>query len=155
MLITENINGIPAKEIKLAKILMDKPAPHCSAQSWSIYDLKTNTLLFGKGERDRREVASLTKIMTAYLVYKLMEKFKVDESYLVTISGDASSVIGTSAELIEGDTLTIKQLMHGLMLPSGNDAAHSLAETFGTWLRKEKEELEDKRLREEKERKLE
>jgi len=31
MLITENINGIPAKEIKLAKILMDKPAPHCSA----------------------------------------------------------------------------------------------------------------------------
>ena len=38
MLINENINGIPAKEIKLAKILMDKPAPHCSAQSWSIYD---------------------------------------------------------------------------------------------------------------------
>ena len=108
MLITENINGIPAKEIKLAKILMDKPAPHCSAQSWSIYDLKTNTLLFGKGERDRREVASLTKIMTAYVVYKLMEKFKVDESYLVTISSDASSGIGTSAELIEGDTLTIK-----------------------------------------------
>ena len=155
MLITENINGIPAKEIKLAKILMDKPAPHCSAQSWSIYDIKSNTLLFGKGERDRREVASLTKIMTAYLVYKLMEKFKVDESYLVTISADASSVIGTSAELIEGDTLTIKQLLYGLMLPSGNDAAHSLAETFGTWLRKEKEELEDKRLREEKERKLE
>ena len=29
---------IPAKEIKLAKILMDKPAPHCSAQSWAIYD---------------------------------------------------------------------------------------------------------------------
>ena len=76
-------------------------------------------MLFGKGERDRREVASLTKIMTAFVVYKLMEKFKVDESYLVTVSGDASSVIGTSAELIEGDTLTIKQLMHGLMLPSG------------------------------------
>ena len=53
-------------------------------------------------------MASLTKIMTAYVVYKLMEKFKVDESYLVTVSGDASSVIGTSAELIEGDTLTIK-----------------------------------------------
>jgi hypothetical protein len=30
--------GIPASEIKLAKILMDKPAPHCSAQSWAIYD---------------------------------------------------------------------------------------------------------------------
>jgi hypothetical protein len=30
--------GIPASEIKLAKILMDKPAPHCSAQSWAVYD---------------------------------------------------------------------------------------------------------------------
>jgi len=46
--------------------------------------------------------------MTAYVVYKLMEKFKVDESHLVTVSSDASSVIGTSAELVEGDTLTIK-----------------------------------------------
>jgi hypothetical protein len=33
-----NEQGIPASEIKLAKILMDKPAPHCSAQSWAIYD---------------------------------------------------------------------------------------------------------------------
>lgn len=36
MMLTES--DIPAKEIKLAKILMDKPAPHCSAQSWAIYD---------------------------------------------------------------------------------------------------------------------
>lgn len=35
-------HGIPASEIKLAKILMYKPAPHCSAQSWAIYDQKTN-----------------------------------------------------------------------------------------------------------------
>jgi hypothetical protein len=32
---------IPAKEIKLAKILMDKPPPHCSAQAWSIFDQKS------------------------------------------------------------------------------------------------------------------
>lgn len=151
MLITENINGIPAKEIKLAKILMDKPAPHCSAQSWSIYDLKTNTLLFGKGERDRRECASLTKIMTAFLVFRLMERYSVEESQLITVSSDASSVIGTSAELIEGDTLTIKQLLYGLMLPSGNDAAHTLAEYFGAKLKVTKDENEEKRLKEEKE----
>ena len=36
MILTES--DIPAKEIKLAKILMDKPAPHCSAQSWAIFD---------------------------------------------------------------------------------------------------------------------
>ena len=100
-------DGIPAKEIKLAKILMDKPAPHCSAQAWSIYDQKNNTMLFGRSERERREVASLTKIMTAYVVFQMMERFDKDEETLVEVSADASSVIGTSAELVEGDTLTI------------------------------------------------
>ena len=98
---------IPAKEIKLAKILMDKPAPHCSAQSWAVYDQKTNTCLFGKLEKERREAASLTKIMTCYLVLQLMDRFGVDESTLIEISHDASSVQGTSADLVEGDTLTI------------------------------------------------
>lgn len=86
---------------------MDKPAPHCSAQAWSIYDQKTNTLLFGRMERERRECASLTKIMTAYVVLRLMERFEVDVETLVTVGQDASNVNGTSAELVEGDTLTI------------------------------------------------
>jgi len=107
VLIGAQENGISAKEIKLAKILMDKPAPHCSAQAWSIYDQKTNTLLFGRMERDRRECASLTKIMTCYLVLRLMERYNIDEETLITIGQDASNVNGTSAELVEGDTLTI------------------------------------------------
>jgi len=61
---------------------------------------------------------------------------------LVSVSKEASSVIGTSAELAEGDTLTIKQLMYGLMLPSGNDAAHCLAEYFGEMLKEEQDEKE-------------
>jgi len=86
---------------------MDKPAPHTTAQSWSIYDQKTNTLLFGKMERERRECASLTKIMTAYTVFKLIERWKVEETTLVTVTSDAAGVIGTSADLLEGDTLQI------------------------------------------------
>ena len=107
MLIGASENGISAKEIKLAKILMDKPAPHCSAQAWSIYDQKTNTLLFGKLERERRECASLTKIMTGYVVLRLMQRFNIKETTLVKVGNDAAHVHGTSAELIEGDTLTI------------------------------------------------
>ena len=60
----------------------------------------------------------------------------------MSVSKEASSVIGTSAELAEGDTLTIKQLMYGLMLPSGNDAAHCLAEYFGEMLKEEQDEKE-------------
>ena len=70
--------------------------------------MKTNTLLFGKAERERRECASLTKMMTFYVVLRLMERFKVDEKKLITVSEDAAGVIGTSAELLAGDTLTVK-----------------------------------------------
>lgn len=45
--------------------------------------------------------------MTCYVVLRLMERLKVDESTLIPIGADAASVIGTSAELHEGDTLTI------------------------------------------------
>ena len=68
-----------------------------------------------------------------------MEKFQTDEATLITISEGASAVHGTSAELLEGDTLQIWQILHGLMLPSGNDAAHLLAEYFGAILKKEYE----------------
>ena len=58
-------------------------------------------------EREKRECASLTKIMTAYTVFKLMERLGTDDTTLITVSGDAAGVIGTSAELLEGDTLQI------------------------------------------------
>jgi D-alanyl-D-alanine carboxypeptidase len=58
-------------------------------------------------EKERRECASLTKIMTIFVVLRLLERFNIEDSTLVKIGGDAASVIGTSAELHEGDTLTI------------------------------------------------
>lgn len=127
---------------------MDKPAPHCSAQAWSIYDQKSNTLLFGKMEREKRECASLTKIMTAYCVLILTEKWNIEDKTLIRVSEDAAGVIGTSAELLAGDTISIRQLLYGLLLPSGNDAAHQLAEYFGTRLKKEAEERHEKEQKE-------
>jgi serine-type D-Ala-D-Ala carboxypeptidase (penicillin-binding protein 5/6) len=47
---------------------MDKPAPPVSALAWVVYDRKSKDVLFGRMERERREVASLTKIMTIYTV---------------------------------------------------------------------------------------
>lgn len=93
-------------------------------------------------EREKRECASLTKIMTAYTVFKLMERLETDETTLIKISPEAAGVQGTSAELLEGDTLQIVQILRGLMLPSGNDAAHALAEYFGGILKKECEDRE-------------
>ena len=50
---------------------------------------------------------------------------------MVTITQDASNMPGTSAKLSSGDILSVDQLLYGLMLPSGNDAAIALAMYFG------------------------
>ena len=85
-----------------------------------------------KNMRQRRQVASLTKMMTLYTVLKLSEKYglKLDE-ILITISSIASSICGTTAQLVEGDVLSVDQLLYGLMLLSGNDAAYAIADHFG------------------------
>jgi D-alanyl-D-alanine carboxypeptidase len=76
----------------------------------------------------RVEVASLTKIMTAYTAIKLLKEFKMDSSKsIVTITDVASEIDGTTANLSEGDELTVHDLLFGLLLPSGNDAAFAIA----------------------------
>jgi D-alanyl-D-alanine carboxypeptidase len=60
-------------EAKLVKLLLYKPAPLISAASWVVLDRKTKEVLFGRLEKDRREVASLTKIMTLYTCLSLAD----------------------------------------------------------------------------------
>lgn len=77
--------------------------------------------------------------MTAYVVLKLCEEWKYPiEKTEVTVSEVASDIRGTSANLETGDILTIEQLLYGLMLPSGNDAAFALSQFFGKILFRKK-----------------
>jgi D-alanyl-D-alanine carboxypeptidase (penicillin-binding protein 5/6) len=74
------------------------------------------------------EIASLTKIMTMIVCLKLCEKFEVDMSTTYfRASVGACSVRGTSAGLSGKEWVTVEDLMYGMMLPSGNDAALVLA----------------------------
>jgi D-alanyl-D-alanine carboxypeptidase len=106
--------------------------PKVSASSWCVYDKLQNKLVYGHNEQDAREVASLTKIMTCIVCINLIS-FRNSEQFddRVKVSTNAGQMTGTSAELRPGDELTIKSLLYGLMLPSGNDAAWALAEYFG------------------------
>lgn len=108
--------------------------PYVSAKTWAVYNTITGQILFSQGAEERREIASLTKIMTCYLSLKLAEKYNLPLSKLVTVSARASRISGTSANLQVGDELSIQDLIYGLMLPSGNDAAYALGEFFGTYL---------------------
>ena len=79
-----------------------------------------------------REIASLTKIMTAYTVIKIINRLGIELLRAkITVSSEAFMTSGTSADLLAGDTLTVWDVLHGLLLPSGNDAAICLAEYFG------------------------
>ncbi len=69
--------------------------------------------------------------MTLYTALQLCDQLKIELSWPVVVTQEAAEVTGTSANLKPGDTLTIEQLMYGVMLPSGNDAAFLLASFFG------------------------
>lgn len=91
--------------------------------------------LFGKNELRRREIASLTKIMTCLVACRLIKSMKIPpQKTYIKVSSMAASLTGTTANLSSGDYISIWDLLHGLMLPSGNDAAYCIAENFGTYL---------------------
>lgn len=94
-----------------------------SAKSAVLMDAASGRLLYEKNGFERLPMASTTKIMTALLV---IENCGLGES--VTVSPTAASVEGSSLWLEAGENLTVEQLLYGLMLKSGNDAAVALAE---------------------------
>lgn len=77
----------------------------------------------------------MTKMMTAFLVIQISRRIKLDLKKTVFKASKTSACIGgTTAKLRTGDILSVWDLLHGLMLPSGNDAAVCLSENFGEYL---------------------
>lgn len=106
-------------------------APELEAASAILIDGKDGTVLWSKNPRERRAIASTTKIMTALVVLE-----EAQPGDVVTASARAEAVgaddpLVTELELVEGEQLTVEELLYGLILPSGNDAAVALAEHVG------------------------
>lgn len=97
-----------------------------SARACVIIDEATGRILLSHNETEQLPMASTTKIMTALLA---IENGDLDSP--VTCSRNAFGVPGTSIYLSEGETLTLKEMLYGLMLASGNDAATAIAEYIG------------------------
>jgi len=127
-------------EESLQKLIVSTPPPYVTARWWGVLDGDDGSLLFGRNENTSKEIASITKIMTAYLVFRIMKRFKINpKTTMIQVSKYASAVAGTTARLKEGDILTIYDLLHGLLLPSGNDAATWLAEHFAQIIKEDRE----------------
>lgn len=82
--------------------------------------------------------------MTCYIVCQRIEKGLLTTSTEIKVSKSASLLIGTTANLRSGDRISLANLLYGLMLPSGNDAAYTLAEHIGRQLFCEEEEYKKK-----------
>ena len=118
----EKKNGQRQNAIRIAK----SPLGNNPLKCWYMY---------GNRWSKQREIASLTKIMTWYTVLKLIDKHNLHKHMtLITISKKASEEVGTTAYLQDGHILSVWDLLHALMLPSGNDAAIALSEYFGNFL---------------------
>lgn len=105
--------------------------PYVTAKAWAIADGETGKLLWSADAQTPRDIASVTKIMTAYVVLSLAEKEPSVLDEIITFSRMADATPGSTSGVREGEQLSVKELLYGLMLPSGNDAAVALAEHFG------------------------
>ena len=97
--------------------------PKLNSRAAVIYDRKSKKIIWGKKENEKRPMASTTKIMTAIVV---LENANLDDT--VTVSKKAAGTGGSRLGLKTGDKITINNLLYGLLLVSGNDAAVALAE---------------------------
>ncbi len=86
------------------------------------------TVLFEKNADEKLAPASVTKIMTALLVMEALQNGKIKTDDIVTVSETAANKTGSHIFLAPGEEMSVNDLMKGLMVASGNDAAIALAE---------------------------
>lgn len=98
----------------------------CSAASAIVIDADTGEILYEKNAYEERSIASTTKIMTSLIA---CESGKLDD--VVTVNDEMVNVIGTSLGLRTGDKITLYDLVAGMLIVSGNDAANAAAIYLG------------------------
>ena len=99
----------------------------CSAKAMIVLDAASKRVLLSKNENEKLPMASTTKIVTALTVLNHCK----DVDIKIEIDSRAVGIPGTSVYLKTGEKLTIRDLLLGMMLPSGNDAATALAFYIG------------------------
>lgn len=106
---------------------LDGP-PLTTCKAWAIADAKTGKVLWSHHQADQLDIASTTKMMTAYIVCQLATESPKLLSETLTFSETADKTPGSTADVRAGEKVAVGELLYGLLLPSGNDAATAFAE---------------------------
>lgn len=106
------------------------PAPTLGAKAWLSLDANSGQVIAAQNVDERIEPASLTKLMTAYLVFEALEAGRLSLDQEVLVSEKAWRTEGSRMFLNPNSQVTIHELLQGLIVQSGNDATVALAESM-------------------------
>jgi serine-type D-Ala-D-Ala carboxypeptidase (penicillin-binding protein 5/6) len=114
--------------LSLSVLAQGTTPPPIAARAYALVDLLSAQTLAAANENDRFEPASLTKMMTGYLVYAAIRDKRLDPAKAVTVSENAAKAAGSRTFLTAGQPVAVGDLERGMVVQSGNDAAVALAE---------------------------
>ena len=103
-------------------------SPQVEAAAAVLMEKETGTVLCEQNAHDKREPASVTKIMTLLLVMEALDEGRMALTDQVTVSAHAASMGGSQVYLKEGEQMSVEELIKAVAVVSGNDAAVALAE---------------------------
>lgn len=104
------------------------PAPALAAKAYMLRDFSSGNVIAQQSARERIEPASLTKIMTAYLVFKSLQSGYLKPNQTVPVSTKAWKAGGSRMFIEPNKPVTVDELLYGVIVQSGNDASVALAE---------------------------
>jgi D-alanyl-D-alanine carboxypeptidase (penicillin-binding protein 5/6) len=124
------------------------PPPQLAAKSWVLMDAASGAVLVDQLGSQRLPPASLTKLMTSHVAALEIQRGRLKESDLVTISEKAWRMGGSKMFVMVGNQVSVHDLMRGIIVQSGNDASIALAEhiaggeeTFASMMNQEAKRL--------------
>jgi D-alanyl-D-alanine carboxypeptidase (penicillin-binding protein 5/6) len=103
-------------------------APSVAAQSYILMDFNSGSILASNNEDERRSPASLTKLMTSYVIFKKLKEEFITLDEEVKISEKAWRTGGSKSFIEVGKMISLEDLLKGMIIQSGNDASVALAE---------------------------
>jgi D-alanyl-D-alanine carboxypeptidase (penicillin-binding protein 5/6) len=128
---------VPAPDVINKQVFKRRPRdtvdgpPHVTCKSWVIVDAESGRVLDGWDADKPLDMASTTKIMTAHVALRQCQRNPKLLDEVIVFSKRADETAGSTAGVRGGERVPVKELLFGLLLPSGNDAAVALAEFFG------------------------
>jgi D-alanyl-D-alanine carboxypeptidase (penicillin-binding protein 5/6) len=109
-------------------IATGQPSPAVAAAAWFLLDARSGQTIVAQNADERREPASLTKLMTAYLAFTALRDKAISPSQMVQVSQAAWKAEGSRMFIDPRKAVSVDELLRGMIVHSGNDASIALAE---------------------------